>query len=134
MIAQAVNKRCSKDHIHKVIIGGNKSAKSQVYPNELISTILRAYKKSLGLEEVYHTTWDSPGENLTLTGWISDIVNTKEQLEQEPKKGYIDLMQEPIPPEILGEAEEDEYEPEQVPDEQEDMDQEFLPTKARTPT
>ena len=66
-------------------------------------------------------------ENLTLTGWISDIVNTKEQLEQEPKKGYIDLMQEPIPPELLGEEGEDDYEPEQVLDEQQDIDREFLP-------
>ena len=35
------------------------SAKSQVYPNELISTILGAYKKSLSLEEIYHTTWET---------------------------------------------------------------------------
>ena len=83
------------------------------------STVWIAYQGYLVKAAPERLRRASPEENLTLTGWISDIVNTKEQLEQQPKKGCIDLMQEPIPPEILGEAEEDEHEPEQVPDEQE---------------
>ena len=40
----------------------------------------------------------SPEEELTLSGWIDEVLNTRELVDGEPKKGYIDLSDEPLPP------------------------------------
>ena len=36
-------------------------------------------------------------EHFTLSQWIDDIVKTREEVDQTPKKGYLDLTGEPIP-------------------------------------
>ena len=36
-------------------------------------------------------------ENLTLTGWIDEITETRRRLEEEPKRGLIDLVDEHLP-------------------------------------
>ena len=54
-------------------------------------------------------------EQLTLTGWIDDLVQTREQFEKAPKRGFLDLSQEPLPPP----EEEDDYSPEILEDEPE---------------
>ena len=54
----------------------------------------------------------SEEENLTLTGWIDDLVNTREAFEKTPKRGFLDLSAEPLPP---PEEEDDDYSPELLP-------------------
>jgi hypothetical protein len=39
----------------------------------------------------------SEEEQFTLTKWIDDIANTRQELEQQPRQGYIDLTKEPFP-------------------------------------
>lgn len=53
----------------------------------------------------------SEDEQTTLTGWIDDIIQTRQKLEQEPKRSFLDLCQEPLPPAELGEDDDMEYEP-----------------------
>ena len=105
VIAQAVNKRCSKDHIHEVIIGGDKSAKSQVYPRELISTILEAYKKSLSLEEIYYTTWETIDlendkiDQIYAEYWTEvDQIGGATERECHPVDELPELLEEPVQP------------------------------------
>lgn len=50
----------------------------------------------------------SEDERFTLTGWIDDIANTREELETQPKQGYLDLTKLPFPTEA---DEENEAEP-----------------------
>lgn len=40
----------------------------------------------------------SEEEQLTLTGWIDDLVQTRQSLDTEPKRGFLDLSAEPLPP------------------------------------
>ena len=39
----------------------------------------------------------SEEETFTISEWIEGIVDTRKRLEQEPKRGYIDLTEQPIP-------------------------------------
>ena len=39
----------------------------------------------------------SDEETFTISEWIDGIVDTRRRLEQEPKRGYIDLTEQPIP-------------------------------------
>ena len=105
VIAQAVNKRCSKDHIHEVIIGGDKSAKSQVYPRELIPTILEAYKKPLSLEEIYYTTWETIDlendkiDQIYAEYWTEvDQIGGATERECHPVDELPELLEEPVQP------------------------------------
>ncbi|CAK9002681.1 unnamed protein product [Durusdinium trenchii] len=51
-IAQALGKLCPGNHEHEVIIGGNRSQRSQVYPEKLRSAILKAYSQSISVDHV----------------------------------------------------------------------------------
>ena len=39
-------------------------------------------------------------ETFTLSQWIEDIAQTREEVQREPRKGYIDLTDSPIPEEL----------------------------------
>lgn len=54
-------------------------------------------------EQLRHASLD---EKFTLSGWIDDIAQTRQELEQEPRQGYIDLSIEERP----GENESPDYE------------------------
>ena len=54
----------------------------------------------------------SEEEQFTLTKWIDDIANTRQELEQQPRQGYIDLTKEPFP------LEDDPGEGEALPDQE----------------
>ena len=49
-------------------------------------------------------------ENLAVSGWLADIVKVKQDLATEPKRGFMDLAEHPLPP--VEENGED-YEPEE---------------------
>eukprot|EP00435_Cladocopium_sp_Y103_P073784 s36_g45.t1 len=58
----------------------------------------------------------SEEERFTLTGWINDLSGTREELEKQPRQGYIDLTKDPFPiedadPEDKDIAEEDQKGP-----------------------
>lgn len=38
-------------------------------------------------------------ENLTLSGWLEDLVKGRADVNVDPKRGYLDLTDHPIPPE-----------------------------------
>eukprot|EP00435_Cladocopium_sp_Y103_P033679 s671_g8.t1 len=58
-----------------------------------------------------HLRLASEEERFTLTDWINDIAGTREELEKEPKKGYLDLTDHPFP------TKEDQDRPVALPDE-----------------
>ena len=64
----------------------------------------------------------SEDEQTTLTGWIDDLVQTRNALDREPKRGFLDLSDDPLPPEdeelLDGEQEDDDYEQSILPDEE----------------
>ena len=75
------------------------------------STIWIAFQGSLVKASPERVRRASPEENLTLSGWIDDLLATKADLEKEPKRGYIDLSAEPIPDELRREGGDDDYQP-----------------------
>eukprot|EP00435_Cladocopium_sp_Y103_P040911 s2194_g11.t1 len=40
----------------------------------------------------------SAEEQMTISGWLEDIVQTKKDFATEPKRGYLDLSEHPLPP------------------------------------
>ena len=75
------------------------------------STVWLAYQGFLVKASPERLRRASPEERLSVSGWLQDIVDTKEQLATIPKSGYIDLSDEPIPPQEALEDIEN-YEPE----------------------
>lgn len=45
-------------------------------------------------EHLRHATEE---ERFTLSSWIDDITDTRRQIDQEPRRGYLDLTKEPFP-------------------------------------
>ena len=46
----------------------------------------------------------SAEEQITLTGWIDDLVHTGDLFEKTPKRGFLDITSNPLPPEEEFEA------------------------------
>ena len=55
----------------------------------------------------------SAEEQITLTGWIDDLVHTRDLFEKTPKRGFLDITSNPLPPDGKFEAidKDSEYEP-----------------------
>ena len=64
---------------------------------------------------------------MTLTGWIDDFVKTREQFDRVPKRGFIDLSRDPLPPQNEQlqpvDNEDDDYEPTELAEDQEQTEQ-----------
>ena len=45
-------------------------------------------------------------QHLNNSNWIGDISNTRKELEQEPRQGYIDLSKDPFPTEDVDQDQE----------------------------
>ena len=75
------------------------------------STIWVAYQSTLVKASPERIRRASDEENLTVSGWLKDLVDTKADLCTEPKQGYLDLADHPLP-ELQDRPEsENEYEP-----------------------
>ncbi|CAL1148194.1 unnamed protein product [Cladocopium goreaui] len=77
------------------------------------TTVWLAYQGKLVKASPERIRRASEEEQLTLTGWIDDLVHTRDMFEKTPKRGFLDITSDPLPPEEEFEiADKDsEYEP-----------------------
>ena len=75
------------------------------------STIWIAYQNNLVKAAPERIRRASAEENLTVSGWLKDLVDTKADLCTEPKQGYLDLADHPLPAVQDQMDSENEYEP-----------------------
>ena len=85
-----------------------------------LSTIWASYQGTLVKAAPERVRRASLEENLSLSGWLTDLVKNKQDPCTDPKKGYIDLTDHPLPPEVerAEEADEEEYEPSVMDDDE----------------
>jgi hypothetical protein len=85
-----------------------------------LSTIWASYQGTLVKAAPERVRRASLEENLSLSGWLTDLVKNKQDPCIDPKKGYIDLTDHPLPPEVerAEEADEEEYEPSVMDDDE----------------
>eukprot|EP00435_Cladocopium_sp_Y103_P005667 s2718_g1.t2 len=62
------------------------------------TTLWLSYQGTLVKASPERVRRSSEEEQLTLTGWIDDVVQTRQSLDQERKRGFLDLSDEPLPP------------------------------------
>jgi len=62
------------------------------------STLWLSYQGTLVKASPERVRRTAEEEQLTLTGWIDDLVQTRERLDQEPRRGFLDLSEDPLPP------------------------------------
>ena len=67
------------------------------------TTLWLSYQGTLVKASPERVRRSSEEEQLTLTGWIDDLVQTR--LDAEPKRGFLDLSAEPLPPAEEGQQE-----------------------------
>ena len=61
------------------------------------SSIWLSYRGTIVKAAPEHLRHANTEEQFTLSQWIDDIVKTREEVDQTPNKGYIDLSDEPFP-------------------------------------
>ena len=71
---------------------------SRVVMTEQPSTLWLSYQGKLVKASPERVRRAAEEEQVTLTGWIDSILDTKQQLEISSSRGYIDLMHDPLPP------------------------------------
>ena len=64
------------------------------------STIWLAYQSNLVKASPERLRRASSEENMALSGWLDDIVNVKKDLNTEPVRGFLDLSDQPLPPDL----------------------------------
>lgn len=75
------------------------------------STVWVAYQGTLVKASPERLRRCSEDEAVTLTGWIDDLLNTKQEFDKLPTKGYIELSSEPLPPDTEEDQGDLEYTP-----------------------
>ncbi len=73
----------------------------------------------------------SEEEMTTLSGWIDALAETRQAFEQEPKRGFLDLSNDPLPDEMLQRQEEGQENEEQDKEEEEPWQGPLLPVERR---
>ena len=61
------------------------------------STLWLSYQGTLVKASPERVRRTAEEEQLTLTGWIDDLAQTRDRLDQEPKRGFLDLSEDPLP-------------------------------------
>ena len=88
-LSTALRRQCDGSHQHEMIIGGNRSAKAQQYPEQLKETILKAYGETIAGKVQVHTLEEIYGEDEK----INDLLRIEwEVLHQE--KDWQQIMEE----------------------------------------
>eukprot|EP00435_Cladocopium_sp_Y103_P033184 s4126_g8.t1 len=84
------------------------------------TTVWLAYQGKLVKASPERIRRASEEEQLTLTGWIDDLVNTRDLFEKTPKRGFLDITEDPLPPEeeFAVDDQETDYEPSIAADEE----------------
>eukprot|EP00435_Cladocopium_sp_Y103_P050254 s2395_g15.t1 len=62
------------------------------------TTVWLAYQGKLVKASPERIRRASEEEQLTLTGWIDDLVHTRDLFERTPKRGFLDITTDPLPP------------------------------------
>ena len=62
------------------------------------STIWLSYQGTLVKASPERVRRASEEEMLSLSGWIDALLDTRQELEKEPKRGFLDLTDDPLPP------------------------------------
>ncbi|CAE7037736.1 RE1 [Symbiodinium sp. CCMP2592] len=81
---------------------------ARVIMTDYPSTIWLSYQGSIVKAAPERIRPGSEEENLTISGWLNGLTNAKADFEREPRRGYIDLSDEPVPDEIEDLDEDDE--------------------------
>ena len=71
---------------------------SKVVMTDPPSTIWLSYQGTLVKASPERIRRASEEEQLTLSGWIDDLVGTLAVLDEEPKRGFLDICEDPLPP------------------------------------
>ena len=88
-LSTALRRQCDGSHQHEMIIGGNRSAKAQQYPEQLKETILKAYEETIAGKVQVHTLEEIYEEDEK----INDLLRIEwEVLHQE--KDWQQIMEE----------------------------------------
>ena len=83
------------------------------------STIWLAYQSNLVKASPERLRSASSEENMALSGWLDDIVNVKKDLNTEPVRGFLDLSDQPLPPDLAdGDLDDMDYEPSEPPEDE----------------
>ena len=83
------------------------------------STIWLAYQSNLVKASPERLRRASSEENMALSGWLDDIVNVKKDLNTEPVRGFLDLSDQPLPPDLAdGDLDDMDYEPSEPPEDE----------------
>ena len=61
------------------------------------SSIWVAHRGTLVKASPEHVRRATEDEQLTLSGWIDDLVKTRDEFEKEPHRGFLDLTDQPVP-------------------------------------
>ena len=92
-ISQALCKLCPGNHEHEVIIGGNRSQRSQVYPEKLRAAILKAYSQSINVAHVETVSSESMlAENHRLNYIIDTEFRALKSLQPEVPVGLTECQ------------------------------------------
>ena len=70
---------------------------ARVILTALPSTVWISYRRTIVKAAPEHLRHANEEEQLAMSQWIDDITKTREELEQEPKRGYLDLTKEEFP-------------------------------------
>ena len=88
-LSTALRRQCDGSHQHEMIIGGNRSANAQQYPEQLKETILKAYEETIAGKVQVHTLEEIYEEDEK----INDLLRIEwEVLHQE--KDWQQIMEE----------------------------------------
>ena len=71
---------------------------ARVVMTHLPSTVWLSYQGTLVKASPEQVRRISEEEQITLSGWIDSLMATRDALNKEPKRGYLDLSQDPLPP------------------------------------
>eukprot|EP00435_Cladocopium_sp_Y103_P008347 s557_g2.t1 len=104
-IAQVLNQHCTGKHQHDHVIGGSKSRRAQVYPDQLLHAILHAYSKTIQHKINLLTSEEILNQDCRFDQWFTEhSVNN----DAEPKTDLFAM-------EGAG-ADDSDYEPSLAPD------------------
>eukprot|EP00435_Cladocopium_sp_Y103_P011110 s283_g2.t2 len=91
------------------------------------STLWLSYQGTLVKASPERVRKSADEEMLTLSGWIDALLDTRAQLDAEPKRGFLDITNDPIPEEDLRAGLQDEPEDGVLPDDDDDVPREEQP-------
>ena len=103
-------------YFYKLGVGGTKAGHRQpqrwhgparVIMTDYPGTVWLSYQGGLVKASPERIRPASEEEQLTVSGWLEGLVRARREFEEAPKRGYVDLSTEPLPPQPDGDDSED---------------------------